>query len=335
MIPKRSKTVNQVVSVDLDTQIYEFNFKQEEPEEALIITVDHKKVCSLGGLVVLTGKPKARKTTFLHSFIGSALIKSPIFSIYTDLPDNKNKVVLIDTEQSNYDLYRSMSRLSYSINIPINNLPDKNFTLYSTRSLDTKATVDLIDQILKNNSDIGLLCIDSLLDLVTDINDVVEAKNIINKIKNWLDTYKIGIITVIHQSKSTNFSLGHLGSFASRFCQSELSIEKNSDLSSTLQATYLRSDENFNPVNIFYSEPERIYKQVLHSKTQIITEMDHRSVVDKLFNARAIYTYKDLLSDLKQVYPDQSAYWVQNNLVPYLYEHKFIIKHKSGILKYR
>jgi hypothetical protein len=335
MIPKRNKTNNQAVPINLDTQIYSFNFKQEEPEEALIITVDHKKVCSLGGLVVLTGKPKARKTTFLHSFIGSALVKLPIFSIYTDLPKDKNKVVLIDTEQSNYDLYRSMARLSFSINIPINNLPDNNFSLYSTRSLDTKETVNLIDQILKDNADIGLLCIDSLLDLVTDINDVVEAKGIINKIKFWLDTYKIGIITVIHQSKSTNFSLGHLGSFASRFCQSELSIEKNTDNSSTLQATYLRSDENFNPVNIVYSELERSYKQTFNKKTDNIAEMDHRTIVDKLFQNRAVYTYKDLLTDLKQVYQDHSAYWIQNTLVPFLYQQNFIVKHKLGILKFR
>lgn len=335
MIPKRSKTQVEPVSEKLDTQIYSFNFKQEAPEEALVVTVDHKKVCSLGGMIVLTGKPKARKTTFLHSFIGSAIIKAPIFSIYTDLPANKNKVVLIDTEQSNYDLYRSMSRLSYSIDIPIEKLPEKNFTLYSTRSLDTKGTLDLIDQILKDNPEIGLLAIDSLIDLVTDINDVAEAKSVISKIKFWLDTYKIAIITVIHQSKSTNFSLGHLGSFASRFCQSELSIEKNTDLTSTLQATYLRSDENFEPVTIFYSEAERIYKQLTNRKPMIITEMDHRSTVDKLFSNRAVYSYKDLLEDLKKVYPDQSGYWIQNSLVPYLYQNNFIVKHKTGILKYR
>lgn len=334
MIPKRSKNSELIVST-LDTQIYSFNFKQAEPEEALIVSVNHKKVCSLGGMVVLTGKPKARKSTFLHSFIGSAITKRPIFSIYTDLPADKNKVILIDTEQSNYDLYRSVSRLSYNINIPIESLPDNNFFLYSTRSLDTANTLLLIDQILAQNPDIGLLCIDSLIDLVTDINDVAEAKAVINKIKFWLDTYKIGIITIIHQSKSTNFSLGHLGSFASRFCQSELSIEKNSDNTSTLQATYLRSDENFEPVTIEYSEAQKSYQQVLNTKSQNIEEINHRLIVDNLFNSRAVYTYKDLLADLQKSFPDRSSYWVQNNLVPYLYDKKFIIKHKTGILKYR
>jgi hypothetical protein len=334
MIPKRSKNNAPEVS-SLDTQIYSFNFKQTEPEEALIVSVNHKKVLSLGGMVVLTGKPKARKTTFLHSFIGSAITKEPIFNIYTDLPKDKNKVILIDTEQSNYDLYRSVSRLSYAINIPIESLPDKNFFLYSTRSLDTLNTLLLIDQILDQNPDIGLLCIDSLIDLVTDINDVAEAKGVINKIKFWLDTYKIGIITIIHQSKSTNFSLGHLGSFASRFCQSELSIEKNSDNTSTLQATYLRSDENFEPVTIEYSEAQKSYQQVLNTKSQNIEEINHRLIVDNLFNSRAVYTYKDLLADLQKSFPDRSSYWVQNNLVPYLYDKKFIIKHKTGILKYR
>ena len=335
MIPKRSKKEAEIVPISLDTQIYSFNFKQKEPEEALIITVNHKKVCSLGGMVVITGKPKARKSTFLHSFIGSGIVKAPIFNIYTDLPKDKNKIILIDTEQSNYDLYRSVSRLGYSIGIPIEQLPDKNFYLYSTRSLDTFNTLKLIDQILLENPDIGLLCIDSLIDLVTDINDVSEAKAVITKIKFWLDTYKIGIVTIIHQSKSTNFSLGHLGSFASRFCQSEISVEKNADNTSTLQATYLRSDENFEPIIIEFNDIEKSYSQISRSSTQNIEEINHRSTIDKLFNSRSVYTYKDLLEDLKKAYADRSAYWIQNSLVPYLYQNNFIIKHKTGILKYR
>lgn len=334
MIPR--KTIKKTQEPEpITLQSYSFNFNQEPPEEALILTIDQKKVASLGGLVVLTGKPKARKTTFLHSFLGSAIVKKPIFSVYANLPTEKPGIILIDTEQSNYDLYKSMSRLGNLIGIPVDKLPDSNFKLFSTRTLDSLETIKLIDSILEANKDTGILAIDSLLDLVNDLNDIKEAKQAITKIKTWLDTYKITIITVIHQSKSTNFSLGHLGSFASRFCQSELSIEKNEDQTSTIQATYMRSDENFSPVTITMEPGTGTYKQVLNSKVPNLNDLDCRSLIEDLYKNKQAYTYKDLLAKLKEVYPGLSGYYIQNHLVPFLYETKLIVKHRTGILKNR
>lgn len=336
MIPKRTKTQLPTTAVEpFALQNYAFNFEQPTPAEDITLTIGGKKIASLGGLVVLTGKPKARKSTFLHSFLASAITYKDIYSIQASLPDQKKQVVLIDTEQSNYDLYRSMSRFAYTINADITKLPTLNFNLYSTRLLGSLETVALIDNLLETNKEVGILAIDSLLDLCNDINDVTEAKNVIQKIKFWLDTYKITIITIIHQSKSTNFSLGHLGSFASRFCQSELSIEKNEDLTSTLKPVYLRSDENFAEVTIQYNEALKTYEQVSNIKTMLLEDMNHRVIIDKIFEAVNEYTYKGLIEELKNHYPDKSGYWVQNHLIPYLYTQRFITKHKTSIIKVR
>jgi hypothetical protein len=292
-------------------------------------------VCSLGGMVVLTGKPKARKTTFLHTILGSAITNKPIYDIYTNLPSNKQKVVLIDTEQSNYDLYKSSTRLANTIGTEVSNLGNMNFSIYSTRLLTAIETIKLIDTILEEQKDIGIIAIDSLLDLVNDLNDIAESKAVITKIKTWLDTYKISIVTVIHQSKSTNYSLGHLGSFASRFCQSEIAVIKNEDSTSTLEATYLRSDENFNPITIGYNEALKTYQQVLNNKNLTIEQYNHRQIIDSIYASTNEFNYKQLLEVLKVQYAGNSAYWVQNHLVPYLYANRFIVKHKNSILKVR
>jgi KaiC/GvpD/RAD55 family RecA-like ATPase len=336
MIPKRTKTqLTTTAQEPFALQNYEFNFKQTAPAEDITLTIGGKKIASLGGLVVLTGKPKARKSTFLHSFLASAITYKEIYTIQASLPDQKKQVVLIDTEQSNYDLYRSISRFAYTINADIQELPNLNFKLYTTRLLGALETITLIDNLLENNKEIGVLAIDSLLDLCNDINEVTEAKSVIQRIKFWLDTYKITIITVIHQSKSTNFSLGHLGSFASRFCQSELSIEKNEDLTSTLKPVYLRSDENFTEVNIKWNEENKNYQQVSNIKTMILEEMNHSEIINKIFAARNEYTYKSITEELKNHYPDKSNYWIINHLVPYLYAQRFIAKHQNSIIKVR
>lgn len=333
MIVKRKPTVK--LTTDFDSQIYKFNFNQDAPTSNEIIYINQKKVLSLGGLIVLTGKPKARKSTFLHTFIGSQIKQVPIFDIYTNLPAEKSRIVLIDTEQSNYDLYKSINRLSQSININIQDLSKYKFDLYSSRLLSSNETIELIDDILKNNPDIGLLCIDSLIDLVDDINDVTQSKTVIQKIKYWLDNYKIGIISVIHQAKSTNYSLGHLGSFASRFCQSELAITKNEDNTSTIAATYMRSDENFNPISIQYDDYSSNYIQVLNNIEIDINTFNHKKVIDELFLFKDNYSYKDLLADLRSSYAGKSNYWLQNTLIPFLYNQKYIVKSGNNIIQVR
>lgn len=335
MIPKRNKQPSQAAPDNFALQNYEFNFKQATPDEFISIRINGKNVASLGGLVVLTGKPKARKSTFLHSIIASSINYNTIYDITATLPPDKKNVVLVDTEQSNYDLFKSMERLAYNLNTDIKNLSSLNFILYAARLLDSDDIIKLIDTILLNNKNIGLLCIDSLLDLCEDINDVSAAKKVIQKIKYWLDTYNITIISVIHQSKSTNFSLGHLGSFASRFCQSEIQVTKNEDLTSTLSAVYMRSDENFNPVSIEYNENTKNYQQVTNGKTYNLEEINHRDIINKVFAANNNHTYKSLKEALRGYYSDKSGYWVENNLIPFLYEKRFITKHKNNIILVR
>jgi hypothetical protein len=328
MLPKPKKKVNEK-PIDL---IKEFNIDNylvdlEKPvTQEIIYTIQDKIVLTYGSLMVLTGKPKARKTTFLHAFIGAALVDYPIWSIKANLKPDKNLVVLIDTEQSMYDLHQSLHRLQNTINLKLSTL--KNFKTFSARSLNVDEIIKLINKICEANKNVGLICIDGLLDLVNDINDVREAKAAIHYLKTACDEHNIGIVGILHQNKGTNFSLGHLGSFASRHAQSELSIEKNESGTSTLSATFLRSADDFTPIEIAYDDYNKKYDLSLNmnqNKNYISYDF-----LNKVFNGKIGLTYKDIIANFR-IHTNESVYYIEKKIIPILYAEKMIEKNGSFI----
>jgi len=314
---------------------YKFDFNQSPPVNDIVLKINDKNIGSFGGLVVLTGKPKARKSTFLHFILASAIKNINVFGIETFLPDHKNHVVLIDTEQNNYELYNSMHRMCKIAGLQINELQKYPFDLYSTRQLEIDLTTKLIDEILQNNPNVGIICIDGLIDLITDINDVKESKAVIQKIKFWIDKYKVLIIGILHQNKSTNFSLGHLGSFASRFAQAEMQVIKNDDDTSTLEPVYLRSDANFNPVTISFDSSSNTYKTANNFNSNIDWKnANHQKLIDGIFKENDFFKYFEIENLLHQSY-NSSKYMVKNHIVGFLIEQKYIVKTPNGYTKYR
>ena len=129
---------------------------------------------------------------------------------------------------------------------------------------------------------------------ITDIlRDVTEQK-------------KIGIVCVIHQSKSTNYTIGHLGSFADRYSQSVMEVVRDQDAQiSTLKGVYLRSAGSFEPVNIQYDVNELVWKYSVHTpehhkaKPGDYTDQEIADFVQYLFVSREYVIYKQIQDDAK------------------------------------
>ena len=327
LVPQTKKQKKQIAEIPEAINIDNYLVDLDKPViQEVIFKIQDKIILTYGSLMILTGKPKARKTTFLHAFIGSAITYDNIWSITTSLKPEKNLVILLDTEQSMYDLHQSLSRLENTINKKLSSL--SNFKAYSARSLNVDQIVSLITTICELNTNIGLICIDGLLDLVYDINDVREAKAAIHFLKTLSDTYKIGIVGILHQNKGTNFSLGHLGSFASRHAQSELSIEKNDTGTSTLTSTYLRSADDIKPIEIGYDEINHKYEVInnIYVKQNYI----NYDLILKVFNGKIGLTYKDFISACR-LHIKESNYYIEKKLIPVLFSDKIIEKNGAFI----
>jgi len=327
LIPPK-KTERKTTALDpvkIDLQTYKIDLGRQDIKQDVCITIQQKTVLTLGSLAILTGKPKARKTSFLHAFLSSAIIKQSIWTIDVQLPPERPQIALIDTEQSLFDLFTSLARLSAMTGIKLTDL--KNFFVYSARAADVVQIMELISTICEQNPKISLIAIDGIIDLVNDINDVREAKNAINFLKKICDTYNVAIIGIIHQNKGTNYSLGHLGSFASRFAQSEFSIEKNEDNTSTLKATFLRSADDIQPINIGYDERNNCY-DILENINNNNFKIDI-NLTEKIFAGAVGLTYKNLVSKIK-IETGLNNYQVEKKIIPVMYAEKLI--HKVGQL---
>jgi len=327
LVPQTKKQKKQIAEIPEAINIDNYLVDLNKPViQEVIFKIQDKIILTYGSLMILTGKPKARKTTFLHAFIGSAITYENIWSITTSLKPEKNLVILLDTEQSMYDLHQSLSRLENTINKKLSSL--SNFKAYSARSLNVDQIVSLITTICELNNNIGLICVDGLLDLVYDINDVREAKAAIHFLKTLSDTYKIGIVGILHQNKGTNFSLGHLGSFASRHAQSELSIEKNDTGTSTLSSTYLRSADDIKPIEIAFDEINHKYEVInnIYVKQNYI----NYDLILKVFNGKIGLTYKDFISACR-LHIKESNYYIEKKLIPVLFSDKIIEKNGAFI----
>lgn len=290
--------------------------------QTVCVTIQHNTILTLGSLLVLTGKPKARKTTFLHAFIASAILNDSIWTIRVNLPLERNEIALIDTEQSLFDLIGSLRRIEPIIRRPIADV--STFSVYTARAFDVAEICNLIENVCKSNPKIGILAIDGLIDLVNDINDVRESKSAIQFIKRICDQYNVAIVGIIHQNKGTNFSLGHLGAFASRFCQSELAIEKNDDDdTSTLKPTLLRSAKNIEPITIRFDEQRNVYDDV--NNVPVAVSLSNAEMVRRVFDNRNGLTYAELLSRCVEVLRC-SRYEAEKKLVPVWYAENLIQK---------
>lgn len=326
LVPKITKKAQRTASdtpvpINFDAEKYRVDLAQQITQ-TVCVTIQHKTILTLGSLLVLTGKPKARKTTFLHAFLSAGILRDSIWTIRVELPPERPEIVLIDTEQSIFDLINSLKRIEPIIRKPIAEIP--NFSVYSARSFDVEQITNLIETICKNNPKIGLIALDGLIDLVNDINDVRESKQAITFIKKICDNYNVAIVGIIHQNKGTNFSLGHLGAFASRFAQSELSIEKNDDNnSSTMKSTYLRSADEFTPIEIAFDESRGVYDEI--SNVNFRSTTNDLQTIERIFARRLALTYKDLCSsgitELKC-----TRYEFEKKIVPVWYANNLIRK---------
>lgn len=327
LVPKATKQKKPIAAIPEAINIDNYLVDLDKPvTQEVIFKIQDKIILTYGSLMILTGKPKARKTTFLHAFIASAVTYDNVWSITTSLKPDKNLVVLLDTEQSMFDLHQSLGRLENTINKKLSSI--SNFKAYSARSLNVDEIISLITRICEINNNIGLICIDGLLDLVYDINDVREAKAAIHYLKTLSDTYQVGIVGILHQNKGTNFSLGHLGSFASRHAQSELSIEKNDSGTSTLSSTFLRSADDIKPIEIGYNDNEQKYDVI----NNLVLKQNYINfeTIQKVFNGKIGLTYKDFVSQCK-ININETGYYIEKKIIPVWFADKLIEKNGAFI----
>ena len=99
---------------------------------------------------------------------------------------------------------------------------------YALRKLGHRDMLKFIEYTLKENEgNNGLILIDGVADLVSDVNDIKDGNECVRTLMRLSVEYDCHIMTVIHSNYGSDKATGHLGSTLYKKCETAISLEKS------------------------------------------------------------------------------------------------------------
>jgi KaiC/GvpD/RAD55 family RecA-like ATPase len=321
----------------LEARRYDAN--KEPPKEQVIFLIESKNIGAVQNFITVTGMQKSGKTTFLSAMIAAGLINAEVLGMRLHLAQNKRRVAYWDTEQGDYDFYRTMERTRFFCGV--DEVPG-NLDAFNLREDEPKDIIALIETYLKQTPDCGLMVIDGILDLIESYNDEGAAKRLVNWLKKISKARGLLMILTLHTGKTTANTLGHLGSMADRAAQSILRVEKNKERNTfILKSDYLRSAEDFTPIEIYFNKEAHTWHTTIYNpdddkplekRRQIkpfeIDTDEHKHSIIKIFSLATHLSYKELVQNICEVYATGQN-WAKE-CVKYFVKEGLIIKTDLG-----
>ena len=258
-----------------------------------------------------------KKTFNVSAIVAAALKNGTVLRYAAELPEEKRKVLYIDTEQSPYHCLKVMKRI-----LRMAGLPDDRDSGYleflALRKYTPEQRISIVEQAIYHSPDIGLVIIDGIRDMVYDINSPGESTRIISKLMQWTDDRQIHIHTILHQNKGDENARGHIGTELNNKAETVLLVEKdkgNSDISH-VSAMHIRAMD-FEPFAFCINDralPELAegYKPEARKPGRPsvekfdpykdISEPQHRAALEAAFALKEEYGYKELEDTLIRTY---------------------------------
>jgi RecA-family ATPase len=193
------------------------------------------EVMTKGNISTLVGRAKGRKSFFVSLLIAS-------MKGYKDeqfMSAVKGKVVLFDTEQAQYHVWKATKRVEQMLSFwPL------DIEVFGLRPDNTADRINLIESYIYQEEP-EVVFIDGVRDLVTDINDATQATEIVGKLMKWSYEKSCHICCVLHQNKADDNARGHIGTELVNKSETVISINKltRDIMCSEVKSMYTRGHE--------------------------------------------------------------------------------------------
>ena len=198
-------------------------------------------ICTYGNFSFIQAPPKSMKTFFV-SLLSSAFCnpKGTHTKGMNSFREGK-QFVHFDTEQGEWHSQRVFKRIQWM---------NKGLSLdfyhtFALRQINYKTRIDFIEYYLDNlkqeGKEIGLVVIDGIADLVSDVNNLEESSAITQKIMAWTSMYNCHIVTVIHSNNGSDKPTGHLGSFLEKKAETQIQLVKDENKLGAITVSCKRS----------------------------------------------------------------------------------------------
>ena len=177
-----------------------------------------------GNFSFVQAPPKTKKT-FLISLLTSVYLggKNHFGGDLKGHRQNRD-VIHIDTEQGKWHCQKVFKRV-----LDMNSIDySKNYYTFGLRTIGYKERIQFIEYCLEHKvKNAGLLIIDGIADLVSDVNNLEESNACVQKLMEWSANYKVHIMCVIHSNFGSDKPTGHLGSFLEKKAETQIQLEAN------------------------------------------------------------------------------------------------------------
>lgn len=256
------------------------------PKPEAVLFFHDQMVMSRKNISCITGKAKVGKT-FLMTLLNISVLKKGEFgTLQSYLPKGKDKIIYIDTEQSDYHILLILQRIQKEVS------PDK-LMMFNFDAKSVEERKDFTRELIYNTPECGLLVIDGIADLIYDPNDIRESSQMVSELRKWATDCDIHIVNVIHQNPSENTKMrGHLGTILTNKAETVIQISSSKEyegvkLVETL-ATRNRKPENWS-FEIIDGQPTIMDQCYEAPKTgrkvvKTLTEEDRKEILNKIYS---------------------------------------------------
>lgn len=282
-----------------------------------IIKANNSVIGTLGNFSASIGKAKSKKTFNVSAIVAAALMNGSVLRYTASLPDDKRRVLYVDTEQSPYHCQKVIRRILRMCGLP-EDKDHENLEFLALRKYSPEERIEITRQAIYNLPDVGLVIIDGIRDFVYDINSPSESTKIITLLMQWTDERQIHIHAILHQNKGDENARGHIGTELNNKAETVLLVEKDSQNHDTscVKSVHIRAMD-FEPFAFRINSealPELMDGYVIgnreggKSKRQKfdpyadISEQHHRIALETVFSKQPTYGYNELTEALKEAY---------------------------------
>ncbi len=260
----------------------------------------------MGDFSVITGRAKSRKSFGVAIATATALKGYCLIGNLVSNIDKDKKIILFDTEQKNYHLWRAAKRISKIAGYE--NEHPKNLEVCGLRGLNPSECWSIISAVIESRDDIGLVMIDGLVDIVEDggILDRKEAVQVITQIMKWTQNKNIHIATVLHLNPNSDKMRGHVGTEAMNKAGIVINVEDNGDGTSTV-STKVARDRQFEPfafsidadgIPIEATPPKKL-QQTENINLSVLEEDGMKALIRIVYNNGSEFSRKILVEQLQ------------------------------------
>ncbi len=212
------------------------------PKPEAVLFFHEQMVMSRKNISCITGKAKVGKT-FLMTLLNISVLKKGEFgTLRSYLPKGKDKIIYIDTEQSDYHILLILQRINKEVS-------NEKLLMFNFDAKSVEERKEFTRELIYNTPDCGLLVIDGIADLIYDPNDIRESSQMVSDLRKWATDCDLHIVNVIHQNPSENTKMrGHLGTILTNKSETVIQITSSKE-SESIKLVETLATRNRKPEN--------------------------------------------------------------------------------------